>query len=457
MRSGALKLPFLIGLACLLACTLILLSTSNEAAASRFQDALATPTADSTNNLIIEGNIIGDNECLSCHGQPGLTTTLVHGDILDLYVSPEDYAASVHGSEGYACVQCHLNYMEIPHPIRNFADSRDVTLQLSAETCGRCHSNEAHYVQDSVHASAQAAGRREAAVCADCHNPHATQQINDPLTGQITAEARLHIPVTCAKCHNAIYEIYSTSVHGAALYDQNNMDVPTCIDCHGVHNIPDPTTTEFRLASPELCASCHTNHEIMDKYGISTEVLNTYVADFHGTTVTLFEKQTPDAETNKPVCYDCHGVHNIVSASDPEKGLRVRENLLARCQVCHPDATENFPDSWLSHYIPNPENTPMVYYVNLFYKIFIPGILGGMAVLVALDAGKTLSKHFKRFIPHWNLPFMISPEHETPTEEKEAQTKAEIAPSTTEEDDASPQTTIQPEQAEDDKPEVANE
>ena len=79
--------------------------------------------------------------------------------------------------------------------------------------------------------------------------------------------------------------------------------MPTCIDCHGVHNIGDPTTAEFRLKSPEMCAKCHTDPAIMDKYGISTQVLNTYVADFHGTTVTLFEKQSPDAETNKPVCY----------------------------------------------------------------------------------------------------------------------------------------------------------
>ena len=49
----------------------------------------------------------------------------------------------------------------------------------------------------------------------------------------------------------------------------------------------------------------------MQKYGISTEVFNTYVADFHGTTVTLFERQHPDQPTNKAVCTDCHGVHDI--------------------------------------------------------------------------------------------------------------------------------------------------
>jgi hypothetical protein len=201
-------------------------------------------------------------------------------------------------------------------------------------------------------------------------------------------EARVWVPQTCSKCHSAIYNQYKDSVHGSALIGEGNPDVPTCIDCHNVHNIQDPTTAAFRLNSPQICAKCHTDEAKMAKYGISTQVLNTYVADFHGTTVMLFEKMTPDAETNKPVCYDCHGIHDIRRADDPEKGLQVRENLLKRCQVCHPNATTNFSAAWLSHYIPSPEKNPIVYYVNLFYKFFIPTVLGGMALLVALDLNK---------------------------------------------------------------------
>jgi hypothetical protein len=171
------------------------------------------------------------------------------------------------------------------------------------------------------------------------------------------------------------------------LVGEGNPDVPTCIDCHGVHNIENPTTAQFRLRSPQICARCHKDPQIMDKYGISTDVLQTYIADFHGTTVTLFQKEHPDQQTNKPVCYDCHGVHDIESVNDPQEGLRIRENLLARCKVCHPDANPNFPDAWLSHYIPSPENNSLVYFVNLFYSIFIPGLLSGMAVLVVLDMG----------------------------------------------------------------------
>jgi hypothetical protein len=222
--------------------------------------------------------------------------------------------------------------------------------------------------------------------------------MNDHATGELLSEAQLWIPQTCARCHSAIYEKYAQSVHGEAL-STGNPDVPTCIDCHGVHNIPDPLTNEFRLKSPQICAKCHTDPKRMSPYGLSTQVLNTYVADFHGTTVTLFEKQSPDAETNKPVCYDCHGVHDILRVDDPQKGLQVRENLLARCKMCHPGATADFPSSWLSHYYPSAEKYPLVYYVDLFYKIFIPLVLGGMALLVVMDFGRKMINRTQKAKP----------------------------------------------------------
>jgi hypothetical protein len=74
----------------------------------------------------------------------------------------------------------------------------------------------------------------------------------------------------------------------------------------------DPTTVEFRLNSPNLCGGCHADRALMAKYDISTDVFETYVADFHGTTVTLFEKQSPDAATNKAVCFDCPGNPDVL-------------------------------------------------------------------------------------------------------------------------------------------------
>ncbi len=126
----------------------------------------------------------------------------------------------------------------------------------------------------------------------------------------------------------------------------------------------------------------------MGKYGISTDVFDTYVADFHGTTVQLFEKQSPDQETNKAVCYDCHGVHNILPASD-ENSQVIRENLLVTCQQCHPDANTNFPDAWTSHFKPSLQHNTLVYLVDLFYAIVIPITIGFFTLLIGSDIYRT--------------------------------------------------------------------
>jgi len=356
---------------------------------------------------------IGDDTCLQCHGQPGLTMTLDNGDVLDLNVSADEYAASIHGKKGYACVQCHTLVGDYPHPTWTAANRREATLLLTT-VCYRCHSSQAEKAQDSVHSAAQASGNKNAAVCADCHTGHSVKQLTDPKTGQLSSSSRILVPQICAQCHNAIYQKYKTSVHGAALIDENNQDVPTCISCHGVHNIVDPTTAYFRLNSPQICAKCHTDKKIMNKYGISTDVLTTYVADFHGTTVSVFERQSPDAKVNEAVCYDCHGIHDIQRVDDPVTGIQIKENLLQRCKVCHPDATTNFPSAWLSHYTPSSKNNQLVFFVDLFYKIFIPTVSGAMGFLVILDIGHTLYTKYRKQkpIPPPSLP--------TPTPGEEA-------------------------------------
>jgi len=347
------------------------------------QSAAPTPAATRMPNLSISNQY-----CLDCHGTPGQTFTLENGDVLDLYVDPAWHQNSVHGEMGYACVQCHTDVGEYPHPAWQVADRRDATIKLTQQ-CARCHEQQARLEADGVHANAQKEGIREAAVCVDCHTSHEVRRLTDPKTRQLLPETRQWIPERCALCHNAIYLKYKDSVHGSAL-SEGNPDVPTCTDCHGVHNIENPTTAYFRLRSPDLCARCHANEKLMNKYGINTNVLDSYVADFHGTTVAIFEKVSPDAPVNKAVCYDCHGVHDISRVDDPQTGLEMQQNLLGRCKVCHPDASASFPSAWMSHYNPSPEHNPWVYYVNLFYAFFIPGVLGGMGVLVVMDAGRML-------------------------------------------------------------------
>ena len=321
-------------------------------------------------------------ECLDCHGEPGNSVSFRSGESRDVTVDRKAWEASVHGSMGVACTDCHTEVKEYPHPEVTDKTSRDLTLRFYT-SCQQCHEDQFKKTLDSVHQRALASGNKKAAVCADCHDPHTQKKITDD-KGQLLPEARVAIPKTCQKCHGEIYGQYRQSVHGNALV-HGNPDVPTCIDCHGVHDIPDPTTAQFRLASPRICADCHTDAKRMGKYKLSTKVLRTYVADFHGSTVTLFQRRHPDQLTNKPVCYDCHGIHDIASKNDPKKGLQVKGNLLRTCQKCHPDASTNFPDAWLSHYIPTKDRNPLVYWARVAYNFLIPGVVGGMVLFVGSD------------------------------------------------------------------------
>jgi hypothetical protein len=339
------------------------------APASARSAALAPPPAPG-----VPGNPAND-KCLVCHAAPDQTLPLPSGELLPLSVVADTFEASVHGQAELACVDCHPGNAQFPHPPVTAQTRRDYVLERYT-VCADCHADKYEATLDSVHQKALAGGNQEAAVCTDCHGAHDVRAIDEA--------QRSSIPHTCERCHSAIYGAYRESVHGAALIDEGNPDVPSCIDCHGVHNVQGPSTGPFHLFSPTVCARCHADPELMTRYGLSTEILDTYVSDFHGTTVLLFEKLAPDQETNKPVCIDCHGVHDIQRVDDPNSTV-IQQNLLVTCRRCHPDATANFPSAWLGHYPPDPRHAPLVYYVNVFYWVFIPLVIGGMTLFVGSD------------------------------------------------------------------------
>jgi predicted CXXCH cytochrome family protein len=326
-----------------------------------------------------------DNQaCLACHAQPGKTIALPSGELVYTTINPDTFHNSVHGQQGITCTQCHTDHSGYPHPPIQAQDQRDFTLQKN-QACAQCHQDKFDAATNDTHKLAREAGNKQAAVCSDCHGSHDITPPNQP---------RSRIPQTCARCHSQIFNLYKQSVHGSDLIGAGNPDVPSCIDCHNVHNVQGPSTTQFHLFSPQICARCHADETLMAKYNINTHVFETYLADFHGTTITLFQDLTPGQESNKPVCVDCHGVHNIRKTDDPNSTV-IKENLLATCQRCHPDADTNFPAAWLGHYRPDASRYPLVYYVNLFYRFFIPIVLGGMAILVVSDVGRRIVQRGK--------------------------------------------------------------
>ncbi len=310
--------------------------------------------------------------CLECHGQPGLSVTLPNGEEMPLYVDRKAFASSIHGDK-LRCSDCHSDILGYPHPERKFKNRRDYTLILY-ESCKQCHF--ANYTKslDSVHYFLLSRGDLRAPVCVDCHTAHEVTRPDRP---------RARISRTCARCHPDISDTYLKSVHGKALIEEDNQDVPVCTDCHRSHNIEDPRTPTFLLKTPELCGGCHKNEALMKKYGISTQVFSSYIRDFHGVTTKFYRKRVQDITSYTAVCTDCHGVHDISKAHAPASPV-MKANLVKTCRKCHPEASENFPDAWLSHYEPSVEKAALVYYVKLFYTIFIPFVVGGLLLQILL-------------------------------------------------------------------------
>ncbi len=373
-------------------------------------------------------------DCGECHSDPetllaagqALGKTLSRERIRELVVDPGGCPTHM----GMQCTDCHASIDRFPHP-------REARL---ANPCVTCHLDVVDVVNNSVHRD-PLGGSSFVLQCWECHGAHTIYPPNDPrspihpynvpevclqcheegkyldgvhgqgvelagLTGSATCischgahdirpvkavdsrTARRQISFTCGQCHGSIGEKYRKSVHGAALMADDNPDVPTCVDCHQAHQTPNPRSPRFRASSPKLCGNCHADEKLMGKYGLSTEVFSTYVADFHGTTAELFQEITPDQPLNQAVCYDCHGYHDVYPVHDRGRE-QIEENLLKHCRACHPGATPKYLSAWTGHYVPSPDRYPWIYYVKLAYRILIPGVIGFFVLFIATDVYRT--------------------------------------------------------------------
>lgn len=311
--------------------------------------------------------------CLTCHGY-SVTMTFRNGETLSATINMSALQGSVHNK--LSCSDCHYGFSPDEHPKRKFASRRDYTL-ASSENCRRCHFDKYTKTMESIHYTMLSQGDLAAPVCIDCHGSHGTASIG---------KERSLIAKRCQRCHVEIYATYAKSVHGNALFNENNQDVPVCADCHTAHTIEDPRTLNYRERVPEKCSNCHANEAIVGKYGLSTGVVDSYLSDFHGVTLKFYRLQK--GVLNKPakpiaVCTDCHGTHNISSTVGPDATI-VKANLAKRCRSCHVEASLNFPDSWLSHYQPSLTRAPLVFFITLAYKIFIPILVVGLILQILL-------------------------------------------------------------------------
>ena len=161
--------------------------------------------------------------------------------------------------------------------------------------------------------------------------------------------------------------------------------MPVCTDCHRAHDTTDPRDGALAMRTPEICGRCHTDEKLMTRYGLSTKVVDTYLADFHGMAATLAARArrrglASGSPRSAPTATAC-----TTSRSPPTRRPRSCPRTSRRPA---PSATRapgaSFPKAWLSHYEPTPQKAPIVWGVMLFYKLMIPFMVGGLVLQIAL-------------------------------------------------------------------------
>jgi formate dehydrogenase gamma subunit len=208
---------------------------------------------------------LSNSDCLDCHSDKTLAVTNTAGVAKSLFVDAAILSASVHKTN--SCVSCHAD-ATTKHP--------DDNRILAPVNCARCHGQQGESYGASVHGLARKAGHQNAATCADCHGLHDIL----PPTSPASPLHFVHQAQTCGRCHAQEARDVAASVHGKAMAT-GERDAPTCTDCHSEHKIQ-ALKDDSALAISEVCSRCHASVYLDGKYNLPADRVKTYLESYHG-------------------------------------------------------------------------------------------------------------------------------------------------------------------------------
>ncbi|MEO5332724.1 MAG: hypothetical protein H7839_11935 [Magnetococcus sp. YQC-5] len=156
-----------------------------------------------------------------------------------------------HGDKGAnaECKACHGT-----HEVFRSDDWRASTHRLSSPgTCGVCHAKALELYRHSVHGAAlQTPWKGKSAVCTDCHSSH---QINDSKSLSV----RRLITENCGECHAEALSGYLGTYHGQLSW-LGGGKAARCYDCHAPHDtrrVDDPLSKTHPDNLLKSCRECH--------------------------------------------------------------------------------------------------------------------------------------------------------------------------------------------------------
>jgi len=209
---------------------------------------------------------IKNSACLDCHADKTLTKTNAAGKELSLFVDVAKLAASVHKTN--TCASCHADITD-KHP--------DDNVPAQPPNCKRCHEKQSESYGASVHGLALAKGRKDSATCSDCHDGHTILPPTSPESPLYFSR----LAETCGRCHKQEAKDVEESVHGQAVA-AGHRDAPTCTDCHSEHKIQALKTRSSLEIDVEVCGQCHASERMNTKYNLPPDQVKTFFQSYHG-------------------------------------------------------------------------------------------------------------------------------------------------------------------------------
>lgn len=216
-----------------------------------------------------------------------------------------EYYTSVHGRrlrelkdpKVATCASCH-----IPHSIRPPSDSRSSVYPLRvADTCGSCHAN-AEYMapykiptdqlakyKKSIHWKMMTSkGDLSAPTCNDCHGNHGAAPPGISWVGNV-----------CGQCHAINAELFSKSRHGQIFVQ---MGIPGCATCHSNHEILETSDAMLGVGDKAICGNCHTPQDTGGKTAVAMrETIEKLRIDYETAHAILAKSENAGMEVSQPL------------------------------------------------------------------------------------------------------------------------------------------------------------
>jgi formate dehydrogenase gamma subunit len=250
-------------------------------------------------------------DCLSCHGpHAGMVNSLGK----PITVNPASLSHSVH--RNLACLDCHAGAAQNGH-----------TGKTASASCLSCHAEQGAKLAGGAHA--MLGNPSDSSTCITCHGTH---DVANP-------EARG--PEFCAACHATEVAQFNSSIHGH-VHAKIAGDAPTCKSCHGsAHEVvaaSDGRSPVNKANLPDTCGRCHSNPTLAARYMFNVALpVEAYKQGVHGHAI-------QQGNMKAASCNDCHGIHDILPASDQRSRIW-KQNVGSTCAQCHKNVFDTYRES----------------------------------------------------------------------------------------------------------------